>query len=167
MKLRFRAIEPADAELFYAVENDEDSWADSDTFAPYSYNILRKYAENYTADPVADNQLRLILEDADSHTPLGIVDFYELSFIHNRSFLGIYILPEHRKQGVGTKAIHLACSYAKRKLGLRLFGAKILDTNPVSLHLFEKCGFEINGRLLGWQIIDGDPHDLFILTRFI
>ncbi|MDE6559002.1 MAG: GNAT family N-acetyltransferase, partial [Muribaculaceae bacterium] len=65
-EIRFRAVEPADADLLFTTENDEDSWGDSDLIAPLSRNILRSYAENYTSDPIRDGQLRLIAEDYNS-----------------------------------------------------------------------------------------------------
>ncbi|MDE6810763.1 MAG: GNAT family N-acetyltransferase, partial [Muribaculaceae bacterium] len=98
-EIRFRAVEPEDAALLFTSENDEDSWGDSDTLAPISRNIIRQYAGNYSADPIHDRQLRLVVEDSVSFRPVGILDFYELELLHRHSFIAVYVLPECRNQG--------------------------------------------------------------------
>lgn len=165
--LFFRAIEPADADLFYEAENDESAWADSDCVAPYSRHLLRRYAENYQADPITEGQLRLIAVDSDSDKPVGITDFYDISFLHSHAFIGVYILPHFRRRGFGAAMIGEACAYARRRLGLRVLGAKVLASNPGSLNLFERCGFKPAGVLPGWHSAAGSPTDLHIFSRLL
>lgn len=164
-RIRFRGVEPEDAELFFRVENDEDSWGDSDTIAPFSRHLLRQYAENYMADPVKDGQLRLIAVDTEMNdSPVGILDFYDISFINGRAFLSIYILPEFRRKGFGCRVIREAANYARSRLGLRLLASKILDSNPNSIALFEKSGFLASATLPDWQLVGKVPTTIHIYT---
>lgn len=164
--LRFRAIEPADADLFYRVENDETAWSGSDTVAPWSRHVLRQYAESYTGDPFADGQLRLVVEDSAEGKPVGILDFYELSRLHSRAWVGIYILPEYRGKGLARRILDMGASFARLRLNLGALGARVLESNTVSARLFGKAGYKHCGTLPAWHFADGQYNDihLFILS---
>ncbi|MDE6273292.1 MAG: GNAT family N-acetyltransferase [Muribaculaceae bacterium] len=167
MTLKLRAVEPQDADLFYRAENDMEAWDHSDSLAPFSMHLLREYAENYRADPVTDGQLRLIIEEKENRQTIGILDLYDISFIHGRAFVGIYILPELRRNGYALEAIEVGVAYARRRLGLRILGAKILANNYGSIELFHKANFLKGGTLPDWHISDGCSVDMFIVYRFI
>ncbi len=167
MKIRLRAVEPEDATFFFEAENDMEAWDHSDSLAPFSMHILREYAENYRADPLREGQLRLIIENGDARTPIGILDFYDISFIHGHAFVGIYILPAYRRQGYALQALEMGAAYARSRLGLRMLGAKILANNPGSLDLFCKAGFHPGGTLPNWYVRDGHSIDLMINYRFL
>lgn len=163
--LKLRAIEPADADFFFSVENDEDAWQDSDTYAPLSHNQLKRYAENYDADPFSEGQLRLIaVDESEPEIPVGVLDFYDLSPIHSHTWLGIYILPQFRCKGYAGETLRLAANYAAKRLRLRQIGAKIIDSNVVSIKLFEKNGYILRGTLPQWRFTPEGWRDLHIYT---
>lgn len=167
MEIRLRAVEPQDAALFYKAENDMEAWDHSDSIAPFSMHLLQKYAENYRADPLTDGQLRLIIEKIEDRRPIGILDFYDISFIHNRAFVGIYILPELRRRGYALEALGIGADYARRRLGLRILGAKILANNLGSIGLFKTAGYSSGGTLPKWYKSNGHAVDLMIVYRFL
>ncbi|MDE5842861.1 MAG: GNAT family N-acetyltransferase [Muribaculaceae bacterium] len=164
-EIRFRAVEPADADLLFTTENDEDSWGDSDLIAPLSRNILRSYAENYTSDPIRDGQLRLIAEDYNSGEVVGILDFYQLELLHRHSFLAIYVLPSYRRQGYAYEILQRGRHYAYNRLGLHTLAAKILSDNTLSHRLFLKADYKKCGTLPSWHFANGTltDVDLFVL----
>ena len=162
--IRFRAIEPCDADLLYEAENEDSVWTDSDTLAPYSRHLLRQYAEGYRADPVAEGQLRLMAVESQTGEPIGILDFYDISFFHSRSFIGVYVFPRHRRQGRATAILRAGADYARKRLGLRILAAKVLATNPASLQLFRRAGYDHSGCLPAWQLTGDTPVDLHLLT---
>lgn len=163
--IRLRAVEPSDADIFFKAENDESSWRDSDNIAPFSLHLLREYAENYRADPIADGQLRLVAADALTDAPVGILDFYEIDFIHSTAFIGIYVLTAERRKGFASEMIKEAEIYARRRLNLEILGAKILDVNHISCSLFEKAGYIHSGTLPQWRKISSGRSDLLIYTH--
>ena len=162
--LRLRAIEPSDADLFYTVENDESSWVASDTVAPWSHHALLRYAASYAGDPFGDGQLRLIAEDQYIGV-VGILDFYELSALHGRAWIGVYILPGLRHQGYAGRILEMASSYAKSRLGLHILGARIPSGNDISLNTFKKAGYSPCGILPEWHFAAGRRHDLHIYIK--
>lgn len=149
-RLHLRALEPADADFMYEVENDEQAWRYSDTIAPLSRRILRDYALTYDADPFTAGQLRLIITEEGSKKPVGIVDLYEVSQRHQRAFIGIYICKEHRGKGYGAETLELIEDYAHNTLHLHQLGSKVEENHATAEKLFRHRGFELKGNLTEW-----------------
>lgn len=149
-RLILRAVEPTDADFLFNVENDPLAWRYGDTVAPLSRRQLRDYALGYDADPFSAGQLRLILSKRHDLTPVGIADLYELSPIHKRAFVGIYILDDFRRQGFASEALSKLCDYASQSLLLHSLWAKIEDMNFPSERAFVKAGFCHTATLPDW-----------------
>lgn len=164
-QILFRALEPSDAELLYTIENDTEAWDSSETAAPYSLHLLRRYATHYDADPFSTGQLRLVATSAhDPATPLGLLDFYEISLRHSHAWVGIYVRPEFRGRGIASAILQSAARYARMNLRLSNLGARILSHNTTSLHLFTRQGYTLRGTLPSWHFAAGAQHDLHLLT---
>lgn len=149
-RLHLRALEPSDADFMYEVENDAQAWRYSDTIAPLSRRILRDYALTYDADPFTAGQLRLIITEEVSKTPVGIVDLYEVSQRHQRAFIGIYICKDYRNMGYADETIQLIEDYAHNNLHLHQLGAKVEEGHHKAEKLFLNRGYELKGELDEW-----------------
>lgn len=148
------------------VESDSLQWIQNSLVAPFSRENLLQYARNYEADPFLAEQLRLIIENKDNKR-VGIADLYEISPQHRRSFVGIYILPEFRRMGIGLEALEMLENYALRLLNLRQLGAKIVDGNEISMQLFLKAGYEWSGTLRNWMQSGKQIFSLHLLQKEI
>lgn len=165
-QIHIRALEPGDADFMYEVENDPDALRYSDTVAPLSRKILRDYALTYEANPFAAGQLRLIVAENETKTPVGILDIYDVSMRHLHAFVGIYILPDHRRKGYAREAIKAAEDYVRHTLHLKQLGTKIEDSNTPSLQLFGTLGYLERGRLKDWICTPyGSFAGMVILTK--
>lgn len=140
-RLILRAVEPTDADFMFEVENDPLAWRYSDTVAPLSRHQLRDYAFGYDADPFSAGQLRLIILEKDTMLPVGIADIYDISPVHKRAYVGIYILKEKRGQNYASEALARLCDYASESLLLHSIWARIEEMNLPSEKAFEKAGF--------------------------
>lgn len=161
-----RPVEPEDADFMWNVESDSLQWIQNSLVAPFSRENLLQYARNYEADPFLAEQLRLIIENKDNKR-VGIADLYEISPQHRRSFVGIYILPEFRRMGIGLEALEMLENYALRLLNLRQLGAKIVDGNEISMQLFLKAGYEWSGTLRNWMQSGKQIFSLHLLQKEI
>lgn len=149
-RLHLRALEPTDADFMYDVENDAQAWRYSDTIAPLSRKILRDYAMSYDADPFTAGQLRLIITEKETHTPVGIIDLYSVSQRHMRAFIGIYICRDFRGKGYADETLELIEEYAHNTLHLHQLGAKVETGHHQSENLFLNRGYELQGDLSEW-----------------
>lgn len=146
-----RALEPEDLEYLYQWENNMDLWEVSDTLTPFSHFTLKKYIENAHRDIYETKQVRLMIVEQESDTPLGLIDIYDFDPYHLRAGLGIMIHnTEDRKQGYASSAIKLINDYCFETLGLNQVYSSVPSCNIASLKLFESLGFTQTGYRKQW-----------------
>ena len=133
-----------------------------------------------TADtePVSvESRQKWFLEHNPARHPLWVAEqegqiagWLSYSSFHSRpaysatSELSIYIAPEYRRAGLGTRLLVRAIEHGP-KIGIRTLVGLIFGHNEPSLRLFEKHGFERWGHLPRVAILDGIERDLVIVGR--
>ncbi|MDE5636809.1 MAG: GNAT family N-acetyltransferase [Alistipes sp.] len=146
---RLRAVEPGDAELIYAWENDPALWPVSGTVAPFSRYVIGRFIER-GCDIWAERQMRLMIETAEGRT-VGAVDLFEFDPLHLRAGVGIAIYAaEDRRKGYASEALVLLESYARDTLRLHQLWCGVGAGNAASLALFRRAGFVESGRRRDW-----------------
>lgn len=153
--IKLRALETADLDLLFELENNPSVWEISGTMAPYSRDVLKLYLENAHRDIYDVKQLRLVICTQDNEA-IGLIDLFDFDPKNRRAGVGIVILDEgNRNRGVGTEALEILCKYAYKTLNLRQLYANILEGNERSLYLFKKLGFELVGTKRDWIFNEG------------
>ncbi len=151
-----RALEPADLEFLYQLENNTQIWEISGTTTPYSLHVLQHYLDNAHRDIYDVKQLRLCICETTTGEVLGLIDLFDFDPKNHRAGLGIVVLDtEERNKGIATEAISLLCNYVFSILELRQLFANVTEDNHVSVHLFEKMGFEQVGIKKDWIFSNG------------
>ena len=148
--VRLRALEPEDLEFLFALENDPDIWAVSDTLAPVSRHALREYLAHATTDFYVVRQLRLVVTTEISSMPVGVVDLFDYDPLHQRAGVGITILAAERRCGYARQALELLKNYAREALRLHQVYATIGAGNSSSMRLFRAVGFRRVGTRQAW-----------------
>lgn len=165
--LRLRPVEPEDALAMWEMESDPTQWIQNGMMAPFSLRNLKEYALQYRADPFAEGQLRLMLVDKNVAEPVGIVDLYDISASNRTAWVGIYIRPAFRGNGLGKKALQMLEDYCRRLLNLRILAAKIASENAASQRLFAKAGYTECGRLRDWLVSADRSQDILIFQKHL
>lgn len=165
--LRLRPVEPEDALAMWEMESDPTQWIQNGMMAPFSLRNLKEYALQYRADPFAEGQLRLMLVDKNVAEPVGIVDLYDISASNRTAWVGIYIRPAFRGNGLGKKALQMLEDYCRRLLNLRILAAKIASGNAASQRLFAKAGYTECGRLRDWLVSADRSQDILIFQKHL
>jgi diamine N-acetyltransferase len=151
-RIELRALEPGDLENLYAWENDTEIWNISETLAPISKFILKRYLENAHKDIFATRQLRLIIQYTETGKPIGTIDLFDFDPFHRRAAVGILIADKsERKKGIATEALGLLKHYCFEILKVHQLYCTISKNNPGSLELFRKAGFKITGTREKWN----------------
>ncbi|MFV0266639.1 MAG: GNAT family N-acetyltransferase [Draconibacterium sp.] len=149
-KISLRPLEPEDIDLLYQWENNIEIWQVSNTKAPFSKHILAQYLAESAKDIYATRQLRLIIQDENMQA-VGAVDLFDFEPYHLRAGVGILIhQTEDRSKGYAGDALLALSVYALEMLGLKQLYANIAVDNAVSIHLFEKAGFQQSGIKKDW-----------------
>ena len=165
--ISLRPLEPEDLELLYHWENDSSIWQVSNTLTPFSRYILRQYIEESHRDIFEVRQLRLIIQNK-AGIAVGAIDLFDFEPFHQRAGIGILIYAEaDRQHGYASDALKLMCRYAKETLGLHQLYANIGANNPISVSLFEKCGFQLCGKKRDWLKIGTTRVDELLYQRIL
>ncbi len=154
--IKLRALEPSDLDLLYKLENNESVWEISNTSAPYSKFVLKRYLENAHRDVFEVKQLRLVVTLVTDERPVGFIDLFDFDPKHKRVGIGIVIFSEtDRQKGYAQEALELLCAYAFAHLGVHQVYANITEDNERSIRLFEKMGFARGGVKKDWIMSGG------------
>ena len=149
--IRLRALEPEDIDILYKWENDTRIWKISNTIAPFSKYILRKFIEDQKYDIYETKQLRMIIESRSDKRAVGAIDLFDIDPTNRRAGIGILVY-EDRDQGQGyaSAALTEMIKYAFQILGLNQLYCNVLSNNLRSLNLFRSKGFTVVGLKMEW-----------------
>ncbi len=163
-RIKLRAIEPSDVDLILDWENDTDNWEVSGTLAPFSREIISKYVSNAHLDIYQAGQLRLMIDELSTGKTIGTIDIFDFEPFHQRAGLGILIAnKDNRNNGYASETLKLVVDYCFNHLGLQQLYCNILSDNEISLKLFQKAGFTINGTQKKWIKSGSDFKDQYFL----
>lgn len=70
---------------------------------------------------------------------------YKFSMVSHIGVLGMSISKEYRNQGLGTRMMEMMIEWARRRNLVRL-ELEVFSDNAPAIHLYEKFGFELEGR---------------------
>lgn len=164
-----RRAEPSDASFLYQAENSFTPFLCSTLVEPVSLFEAGQMTHLGTSMLAETGQLLLILSPSPSPkeligAPLGYVIFYGYQPIHQRAGLGLYILPDMRRQGLALEMLHLAAQFAVQKLSLALLYAEVVENNIPALGLFEKAGYTRSAVLPNWVKVAHKTYSQVIFT---
>lgn len=146
--MKLRALEPADLDCLYLIENDSEMWTNSETSAPYSRDTLQTYMLTCSNDFFQDRQLRLVIEEEGAC--IGFADLCNYSPLHNRAEVSIAVIPSFRGKGYGTEALRQLCRYARFHLHLyQVFAIVGTDNTPCN-RAFASAGFLHTATMKEW-----------------
>lgn len=154
-----RALEPSDIDFLMSVENDNSQWILSQQLTPWSRFTLENYISNAHLDIHETKQLRLVISDIHNNNPMGLVDLFDFDFKNKRVGLGISIVPQFQRQGVGKQAIIMMIDYVFDFLMLHQIYVNILTNNKPSLQLFQALGFNMIGVKKDWILHEHQWYD--------
>lgn len=131
---------------------------------PYSRFQLERYIAENSNDIYTDGQLRLIIELRDGETA-GAIDVFSFDPRHRRAELGIVVLKEFRRRGIGRVALSLMERYCFRFLGIHQLYAYIQKENTACLNLFHSSGYDTTGVLKDWLYTSDGYRDVCLLQK--
>ena len=78
---------------------------------------------------------------------------------HKASIWGVYVAPEARRYGVGSKLVSHALNYASEILAVRQVNLGVNTSNTAAVALYNELGFVQYGLERGFLLVSGVLHD--------
>lgn len=153
-----RAPEPRDANLIYIWENSTDEAHTTLRTGPVSRWQIEQYIREYDSEIYSRGALRFMIETAGGET-IGTIDVFDYDRRNRHAFVGIYIAPRYRRQGVGRHALVRVEHLMRRDVGMHSLAALVAEDNTASQRLFQSAGYREVGRLAGWLNVGNTPLD--------
>jgi diamine N-acetyltransferase len=166
-KITLRAVEPQDLELLYSWENNPELWTAGNTRQPFSKFVLKQYILLQTEKDIYESrQLRLMITENEGKKTVGTVDLYDFDIHNSRIALGLYVDYNFQGRGYATEALHLTEEYVFNYLKINQLYCQISVKNTPSRTIFEREGYEQNGRLRNWIKTPDGFEDIIVFQRF-
>ena len=160
---QIREIERRDLATLNLWRNDENLIAQLG--APFRYinsEIDNAWFENYLAN--RSKAVRCAITDEDDLI-LGMVSLVSVDPLHQCAELHIMIgSKNNQNKGAGTFAVKKMLEHAFLNLNLNRIELSVLTTNQRAIHMYEKCGFTLEGTKRCARFKNGAFRDLHIYS---
>lgn len=160
--VRLRPLERDDLHFVHQLNNNNlimRYWFEE----PYeAYVELVQLYDRHVDD---QSERRFILETAQSEM-VGLVELVEINYIHRRAEFQIIVAPAAQGKGYAELATRLAIEYAFCVLNLYKLYLYVDKENHKAIHIYQKCGFELESELKSEFFVNGIYRDVFRLCLF-
>lgn len=98
---------------------------------------------------------------------VGTAGFNGILMGHDRAEISYDLDPEYWGNGLMLKSIKGILNYSDVILGLKRVQATVIIDNERSIKLLERCGFDREGYLKKYEIVEGEHKDYYMYARVV
>lgn len=132
-------------------------------FATHTLQSCVRYLESFAEGPNLYLSVRRVSDDQ----ALGTLTAYR-QVPHGTADIGILMGDRSTwGQGLGAEAFGLLADWLARQPGMRKLTCGTLACNTGMLRVAAKAGFVEEGRRRDQELVEGAPHDIVLLARFV
>ncbi|WP_030991393.1 GNAT family N-acetyltransferase [Streptomyces sp. NRRL S-1813] len=110
------------------------------------------------------DRLDLAVEDRETGAFLGELALNQIDPPNANGSFRIALVPGATGRGIGSEATRLLLDHAFDRVRLHRVQLEVFDYNPRARRAYEKCGFEVEGRMREALFWDGAWHDVFVMA---
>ena len=137
-------------------------------YAPEEFNpSVERIRDRILDVRESDNSLFLVAE-ADSKIVGALTcGGGTLAADHHMTVLGVYVAQAWREQGIGNALMAHTVEWAKTNPVIERVELEVYARNARAIHLYEKYGFEHEGRKCRLYYQDGEPMDMLMMALLL
>ncbi|MEI7489098.1 MAG: GNAT family protein [Chryseobacterium sp.] len=134
---------------------------------PVSEITEYEWVEN-TIKTQGDKRLVFAIEDIKDNELVGYVYLDKIDWISGTAWVGVLLGKQAKhRQGIGKSAVTQIINKAKKDFNLHKILAEIIDFNDISLAFFQSLDFNNEATLKRHIYLDGNYHDIHIVSKFL
>ena len=146
MQTQIRRLSETDIDLIFEWENLEEFWRVSDENGPFDREQIASFMHRCLIEE--GGEIKRWIIETDTHVPIGIIDLFNIDWLHKSADVGIMIASEgFRGKGHAGRALNLLIQQLLKEKWT-LLRALIHEDNESSLKLFESLQFSAGARKL-------------------
>jgi RimJ/RimL family protein N-acetyltransferase len=109
------------------------------------------------------NNIIFAIVDKDTNKAIGICGLHDVSNVHRRATLGIFIGDKaYWNQGYGTESTALLADYGFNIMNLNSITLEVVEYNKRAISCYEKIGFKLAGKHRDYMFMSGKYHNVLI-----
>jgi ribosomal-protein-alanine N-acetyltransferase len=128
----------------------------------HSKRLIKNYLKSW--DKYVQFNYLIEIRERTKIKKIGSISLWNISWLHRRAEIGIWLLPEYWKKGIGKNTLSLIKNIAFNHLKLNRIEAHIAIENQRSINTFKNSGFKEEGVLKKYLNLNGSYHDALILA---
>lgn len=164
-RLRLRAIERSDLELFVRWLNDPEVTRGLTHITPLSFAAEQNWFEEMLKRPVHERPLMIDIRLGEDWLPVGDLGFGAIDWRARCAEFGIVIGEKNYwDQGYGSEAIRLLLDHGFGTLNLNRISLRVYANNARARRAYQKIGFREEGLLRQAEFREGRYLDVILMS---
>lgn len=163
--IAFRVIERDDLDVLRKLHNDPSTW---ENLLNIDFIDEEDQLEWWKGLHRKKNDKRFVICFSEKpHDVVGRLRMQNINWQHSNCEVGLDILPEHRRKGLGEKSYRMLLKFLFEQYNMNMVYLKVADFNPEARRLYEKIGFIKTGNLKDYFFRNGKFWDyhIYCMTR--
>ncbi|WMM26339.1 GNAT family N-acetyltransferase [Tissierella sp. MB52-C2] len=161
----FKSLSTNDAEEIHSYASDEEvsrfiGWNLMNTL-----DETREYIETMLKRESAGTHLYASIVLKSTQAIIGTAMIFNFDQKSNHAEIGYVFHKEHWGKGYGSESVALMSDFAFRSLNLHKLHATVVDANIGSARILEKNGYELEGRLKDYYLIEDKYYDALLFGK--
>ncbi len=95
---------------------------------------------------------------------LGLIRIDRIDGVNRNCAVGLDIVPQHRGHGLSAKAYAWLLDYLFHQLNMHMVYLEVLASNERAIHVYERIGFQVDGRLRQRVFRNGAYEDSILMS---
>lgn len=160
-KIYLRAPEEGDEEIIALSENHPSPRETLFYALPRSLSGMDEKLKSWVEDP---HTVVFIICNKKTNEAIGITTFVRVDWVGRAAIYYIAISEEKNwSKGYGSEVTQLMINYAFESLNLNRIQLHVYVKNERAIHVYERCGFVIEGTLREAMYRAGNYHDFYVM----
>jgi RimJ/RimL family protein N-acetyltransferase len=105
------------------------------------------------------------IADAATDGAVGQIGLRRRDIEHGRASVGYWVAPSHRRRGYAGRALRVITDWAATLPEITRLELYVEPFNESSWRAAESAGYRREGLLQRWQIVDGQPRDMYMYAK--
>ncbi|MFD8330441.1 GNAT family N-acetyltransferase [Streptomyces lydicus] len=160
-RIQLVPLSPRHAAAFHATFQDPGVRRLTGTHHDWTLAELKDWCARATT---RTDRLDLAIEDRETGEYLGELALSGIDKDNASGTFRISLAANATDRGIGSEAIRLLLDHAFDRVGLHRVQLEVFPFNPRARRAYEKCGFEVEGRLREALFWDGEWHDVLVMA---
>ncbi|RME88009.1 MAG: N-acetyltransferase [Anaerolineae bacterium] len=164
-RVRLRAVEREDLPHFVRWLNDPEVQRGLTLYRPLSLAEEEQWFENLAQQPRDERPLAIEIREGEEWRLVGNSSLMHIDWRNRSAEVGLFIGEKrYWDRGYGSEVLRLWLRYAFETLNLNRVYLHVHANNRRAVHVYEKVGFVLEGRLRQAVYQDGEYHDVLVMS---